>query len=266
MNSAINCFVKILDKAQFDTVVLLHLNTTTDVADNIYTELSTNKSLVWILFNMDNSATLQNQVHKVDTLTKIFSVYVLDVLLDWQRVYDFTISSHLDHRNNHMYVVNKFTSADQLIAVGLSAFRSSFYNCGFLFWNATGQNSELQIFTANGFVRTIYKMKIFNGRCSDNIYDQIFYNKLLNFHGHNLTMYGQTDPPKIVRTTALVNGQYAISLGGHNVLIADTIANHLNVTVRYKLMLRIYFKVYGNESMELQSKFNITHSTHCHIV
>ncbi|XP_037048569.1 uncharacterized protein LOC119083053 [Bradysia coprophila] len=55
---------------------------------------------------------------------------------------------------------------------------------------------------------------------------------------------------------ALVNGHYEFSLGGHDILIINTIANHLNATANYKLMMRVYHEGHLNQTMETEKHEN----------
>lgn len=255
--TAINCLQKILDKAHFDTVILVHLNSTTDVADIVHKHLSIESNFIWIKYNMDHGARLQNQLLDGDILNKIFAIYVLDVLTDCYSVAQFVSESDYRFDHNHMYIVSQY-STEHLIYATRNIFHWTLYNYGILFWNMFDKHSTLAVYSTNGFERIVYRIATYiNGQCTDDIYSQIFYNKLLNFHGRELTVYGETDPPKIVRTAQIVNGRHEISLGGYNVLIIETIVNHLNATANYKLMMLVYYEGYLNQSLETRSKISI---------
>lgn len=232
------CLEKILDKAQYDSVALIHLNTTVDYADKIYEQLVNDTDRAWMRFNMDNNVTLQNQLMKNNLLSNIFFVYALDRFSDFQKIYDFIILTRLNHRSNQIYIVNQYPTFEELNQIGNLTFYRQFYNCGVLFWNSSGNGTGIEAYTFNGFQKKfIIKIPVVNDQCRNYIYNQIFFKKEANFHGSNLTIYGQTEPPRILKTAALVNGQYEYGIGGHDVLITEVISKQLNASAKYKLTL-----------------------------
>ena len=69
-----------------------------------------------------------------------------------------------------------------------------------------------------------------------------------------MTIFGHAEPPRIVKTVSMANGQYEYSLGGHDVLINDVIAKHLNATAQYKVVLVIVYRVNTTGYVIFESK------------
>lgn len=258
MHNVTICLERILEKAQFDSLALIHSNTTVDIADNIHAQLANDTNYAWMRFNMDNNATLKNDLMKNNFLNNIFFVYVLDDILDWQYVYEFFILTELEQRKNQIYIVNQYPTLHSLIRVGYSTFMNQYNNCGVLFWNSSGHGTGIEAYTFNGFRQDfIIKIPVVNDQCSNNIYDQIFFDKTLSFYGSNLTIYGQTEPPRIVKTMALVNEQDERSIGGHDVLIIDAISKHLNASAKFNLIYAVLYLTDAGYKLGGESKLEI---------
>lgn len=258
MHNVTICLEKILDKAQFDSVALIHLNTTVDFADKIYEQLSNDTDYAWMLFNMDNNATLENHLMKNNLQNNIFFVYALDHLKDWITIRNFIISTKLNHRQNQIYIVNHYPTLDLLQLFGNLTFHLQFFNFGVLFWNASGNGTGIEAYTFNGFLeKIIIQIPVVNDQCSNDIYDRIFFEKETNFYGYHLTLFGETEPPRIVRTRGMSNGQYEYSIGGHDVLIIDVVAKHLNATTKYKLLSEIMYMHDIKQYYWLESKLKL---------
>lgn len=242
MHNVTICLEKILDKAQFNSVALIHLNTTVDFADKIYEQLVNGTDYAWMRFNMDNNATFENHLMKNNLLNNIFYVYALDHIIDWVKIYNFIVLTKLNQRENQIYIVNHYPTLEVLKHIGRRTFIQQFYNCGVLFWNSSGNGTGIKAYTFNGFVsNVIINIPVVNDKCSNDIYDRIFFEKETNFHGANLTIYGQTEPPRIVKTVTMVNGQNEYSIGGSDVLITEAISKQLNAAVKYKLVLLVVY-------------------------
>lgn len=233
------CLEAILEKAQFETVALVHLNTTVDMADNIHQQLMSDTNYAWMRFYMsaDNSTTEQSHLLEGHLYKNIFFIYILDEFVDWVLIYKFIILTKFNFRENHIYIVNKYPSNEHIREVVKQAFVRHFFKSVALFWNSSGHGSGLEAYTFNGFQsNSMIKIPIVNDQCGGDIYNQMFPDKLHKLDGRNLSIYGQTEPPKIVRTVAMVNGQYEYGLGGHDVLITDAVVRQLNATPRFNLV------------------------------
>lgn len=237
------CLETILAQANFETIGLVHLNKTSDLVDNIHQQLIRNTNHAWMRFNMDDTLGLKHRMLKDNNFKNIFLVYFLDEYVDWMYVFRFIRLSKLDYRSNHIYIVNEYPTFEDISDMGryISSYKT-FYNSVTMFWNATGDGSGLEMYTFSFLGDSIVtRIPITNDQCDDDIYTKMFPNKLLNFHGTGIKVFAQSEPPRIVKTAAMVNGRREYNVGGHDVLIAEVVCKHLNARMQFKLMMMLVF-------------------------
>lgn len=257
LNNVTFCLEKIIEKANFESLALVHTHKTVDMAETIYAKLVKDSNYVWMRFDMTNNQTLHNQpLLRGKLFRRIFFVFLIDNIYEWVYVYTFILATHFDQKENQIYIVNKIPTAQALSLVANATFNNQFYNCGALFWNTSGHGTGMKAYTFNGFLQNrIVPIPLIDDKCSNNIYNQIFFDKTINMYGTNLTIYGQTEPPRVVRTSAMVNGQYEYSISGQDVLITDAMSKTLNASVKYKIMSKTLYLVKDNEFVEGYSEY-----------
>lgn len=253
------CLESILSLSKLNTVALVHANTTIDVADIVHGHLmryTKYTNYTWFRFDMmSDNATLNIPLMQDRFLKNIFFIYFLDEFTDWINIYNFIVISKFNHRDNQINIVNKHMRSSDISAIGDVTVKRHFYNAATLFWNVSGSDSELEAYTFNVFGNRVSKIPILNYQCNESVYRQMFPDKLVNFHGANVTVYGQSEPPKIVKTVAMNNGKHEYSVSGSDVLIADTIFKLLNATMRFNLVLMTIYMRAAHYYEEIESKY-----------
>lgn len=229
------CLDSVFSKAQFDTLALVHLNTTADEAQHIHELLTESTHYAWIRYDMTNASSVKRPSLS-EWLTNLFFLFIVDDFMDG---YKFFIQTKFSYRDKIIFVLNKYPKDELVRRNGTDHLLTHLFNAATLFWNANGDGTGLEMYRFNGLQEQFLKIPLSDDEyCGSDIHDKLFPpdEGLFNLYGAEMKIYGQTDPPRLARTVAMINGKYEDGIGGYDLLIAQTIFKYLNATPKFHLM------------------------------